>query len=104
VRGADVVFDTVGGETLQRSSAVLRPGGPLVTVVAGAEGTTNEATRAAFFIVQPNASQLAELARMIDAGELRPIVDAVFPLARTLEAYGHRTQRGKAVLRVIDRS
>ena len=104
VRGADVVFDTVGGETLQRSSAVLQPGGRLVTVAAYGEGTTNAATRAAFFIVQPNASQLAELARMTDAGEFRPIVDAAFPLARALEAYGHRTQRGKAALRVIDRS
>jgi NADPH:quinone reductase-like Zn-dependent oxidoreductase len=104
VRDVDVVFDTVGGETLQRSWAVLKPGGKLVTVAADAEGTRTAAVRAAFFIVEANSAQLAELARLIDAAQLRPIVDAVFPLARAREAYEHRTKRGKAVLRMLGQS
>jgi NADPH:quinone reductase-like Zn-dependent oxidoreductase len=104
VHDVDVVFDAVGGQTLQRSWAVLRPGGKLVTVAADAERPASDATRDAFFIVQANARQLTELARLIDAGELRPVVDAVFPLARARDAYEHRTQRGKAVLRVVDRA
>jgi len=102
VRDVDVVLDTVGGETLQRSWAVLKPGGKLLTVAADSEGTASPAVRAAFFIVEANAPQLAELARLVDAGQLRPIVDAVFPLARAREAYAHRTAHGKAVLQVLD--
>jgi NADPH:quinone reductase-like Zn-dependent oxidoreductase len=101
-RDVDVVFDAVGGDTLQRSWSVLKPGGQLVTVAASGEATPSAAVRDAFFIVEPNAAQLAELARMIDGGTLRPIVDAVFPLARARDAYVHRTRRGKAVLQIID--
>jgi len=98
VRNVDVVFDTVGGETLGRSQAVLAPGGRLVTVAAG---QPQDETHAAFFLVRADAGQLAELARMLDAGILRPIVDAVFPLARAADAYTHRTTSGKAVIRVV---
>jgi NADPH:quinone reductase-like Zn-dependent oxidoreductase len=38
---------------------------------------------------------------MLDAGLLRPIVDAVFSLARAADAYTHRTTSGKAVIRVV---
>lgn len=103
VHSVDVVFDTVGGETLQRSWVVLKPGGKLITVAAAGEDTPTEAIRDAFFIVQANSAQLAKLARLIDAGQLRPVVDAVFPLERAREAYEHRARRGKAVLRVLDR-
>jgi NADPH:quinone reductase-like Zn-dependent oxidoreductase len=102
VHDVDVVFDMVGGETLQRSSAVLKSGGKLVTVAAAGERTPSGVGLDAFFIVEANSAQLAELARLIDAGRLRPVVDAVFPLARARAAYEHRTQRGKAVLRIVD--
>jgi len=94
----DVVFDTVGGATLQRSWSVLKPGGKLVTIAAAEEGTRDAAVRQAFFIVEPNSAQLSELARLIDAGALRACVDAEFPLAEARAAYTHRTRRGKAVL------
>jgi NADPH:quinone reductase-like Zn-dependent oxidoreductase len=102
VHDVDVVFDTVGGETLQRSALVLKPGGKLVTVAAESEGTPSVARHDAFFIVEASSAQLAELARLIDAGQLRPFVDAVFPLAHAREAYEHRARRGKAVLLVTD--
>jgi NADPH:quinone reductase-like Zn-dependent oxidoreductase len=60
VRDVDVVFDTVGGETLERSWGVLKPGGRLVTVAASGERTTDERIRAAYFIVEPSRTQLAE--------------------------------------------
>lgn len=102
VRDVDVVFDTVGGETLARSWGVLKPGGRLVTVGASAEQTTDERVRAAFFIVEPSRAQLAEVARLIDAGTLRPVVGGVFPLAEARQAYQHKALRGKVVLRVVD--
>src|SRR5262249_34187225 len=90
VHGLDVVFDTVGGETLERSWGVLKPGGRLVTVAASGEQTTDERVRAAYFIVEPSRAQLTEIARLIDGGALRPVVGAVFPLAEARQAYQHK--------------
>jgi NADPH:quinone reductase-like Zn-dependent oxidoreductase len=101
-RDVDVVFDTVGGETLERSWGVLKPGGRLVTIAASGEGTQDPRTREAFFIVQRNRAQLAEIARLIDAGPLRPVVDKVFPLAQGRQAYEHKPVHGKVVLGVGD--
>ncbi|HEY7322469.1 MAG TPA: NADP-dependent oxidoreductase [Candidatus Binatia bacterium] len=102
VRDVDVVFDTVGGETLERSWSVLKPGGKLITVAASGESTTDERVRAAYFIVEPNRAQLTEIARLIDGGALRPVVGAVFPLADAQQAYRYKPVHGKVVLRVTD--
>ena len=102
VRDVDVVFDTVGGETLARSWSVLRSGGKMISIAASEEQSREPRVRDAFFIVEASQSQLEEVARLIDAGALRPIVGAVFPLARAQEAYEHKPPRGKAVLRVVD--
>src|SRR5689334_15115185 len=102
VRDVDVVFDTVGGETLERSWGVLKPGGRLVTVAASGEQTTDERIRAAYFIVEPSRTQLEEIAGLIDGGTLRPVVGAVFPLAEARQAYQHKPVRGKVVLRMVD--
>jgi NADPH:quinone reductase-like Zn-dependent oxidoreductase len=101
VRDVDVVFDTVGGETLEKSWDVLKPGGRLVTV-ADPGVTADERSRAAYFIVEPNRTQLAEIARLIDMDALRPVVGAVFPLAEARQAYQHKPNHGKVVLRVVD--
>jgi NADPH:quinone reductase-like Zn-dependent oxidoreductase len=101
-RDVDVVFDTVGGETLERSWGVLKPGGRLVTTAASGEQTTDERVRAAYFIVEPSRTQLSEIARLIDGGALRPVVGVVFPLAEARQAYQHKPSHGKVVLRVVD--
>ena len=104
VRDVDVVLDAVGGLVTERSWPVLRPGGLLVTIVRQPpEWTAGRAARGLFFLVEPNRSQLVELARLIDAGVVRPIVEAVLPLDRAREAYerGIRDHpRGKLVLAV----
>jgi NADPH:quinone reductase-like Zn-dependent oxidoreductase len=97
-RDVDVVFDTVGGETLARSWGVLRPGGRMVTVAAAGERTEDARERDAFFIVEPSRPQLVRVAGMIDAGELRPVVGATFPIADAARAYRHKPERGKVVL------
>lgn len=97
-RELDVVLDTVGGETLERSWRVLRPGGRLVTVAASGEQTTDPRVRDAFFIVQPSRAQLANVARLIDAGDLRALVGAVHDLADARSAYESRPSHGKNVV------
>jgi NADPH:quinone reductase-like Zn-dependent oxidoreductase len=100
----DVVFDTVGGETLERSWSVLKSSGRLVTVATQSESSADQRVRDAFFVMEPNRAQLVEIAHLIDAGELRPPkVAAVFLLAQAQEAYARAQQGhldGKIALRV----
>jgi NADPH:quinone reductase-like Zn-dependent oxidoreductase len=95
----DLVFDTAGGELLAHSTAVLREGGRLVSVAEEPSGG------GVYFIVGPNREQLAEIGHLADGGELRPLVDSVFPLDQAQAAFEHSMQpgkRGKVVLRVLD--
>jgi NADPH:quinone reductase-like Zn-dependent oxidoreductase len=100
----DVVFDTVGGETLRRSWEVLKSNGRMVTIAAGGEAATEDRVKDAFFIVQPNRPQLIEIGHLIDTGQLKPVVDAVVTLAQTAAAYAGRAGksqgRGKVVVEV----
>lgn len=100
VRQVDVIFDTVGGDTLQRSWSVLAPHGRLVTIAASEEDSQDQRNRDAFFIVEPRRDELEEIARLIDAGQVRPIVGPEFALADAVSAYRTKPPRGKAVLRV----
>src|SRR4051812_35247244 len=97
VAPVDLVFDTVGGERLRRSGAVLRPGGRLVSVAQeppdGGE----------YFTVEPNRDQLRSIARLADAGALRRPSVEIFPLTSAREAFARsleRGRRGKVVLAV----
>ena len=104
VSGMDVVFDTVGGETLQRSWGVLKPGGRMITIAADAETTTDDRVKQAFFIVEPNHEQLARIGDLLEAGDLHPVVDAVLPLSQASAAFTgevrQRQGRGKLVVAV----
>lgn len=101
-RDMDVVFDTVGGDTLDRSWSVLKPGGRLVTIATSVESTSDPRQREAFFIVRTDREQLNEVGRLIDAGQLRPVVDRVFPLAEARQAFEHKPAHGKVVISVAD--
>ncbi len=104
----DVVFDTVGGETLQRSWGILKPGGRMITIAADSEATVDERVKQAFFIVEPNREQLRRIGDLLDAGDLHPVVDAVVPLSQASAAYTgavhDRIGRGKIVVAVTRRS
>lgn len=92
----DVVFDTVGGETRDRSWRVLKPGGRMVTVASDAEKSSDERVRKAFFIVEPNQRQLYEIACLLETGRLRTVVRAVLPFAQAPDAYsGELTNQGR---------
>ena len=99
----DVVFDTVGGETLDRSWGLLKPGGRVVTVFSGYEEHPEQRVKDAFLIVEPNRQQLAAVAEMLDAGKLKAFVKAVVPLDKAAEAYTgavRTTAVGKIVVAV----
>lgn len=102
VRDVDVVLDTVGGDTRDRSWGILRKGGQLVTIAADAERLTQPRVRDAFFIVEPNRVQLIKISRLIDTGVIRPIMGAVFSMENFRQAYDQKPVRGKHVLRIAE--
>ncbi len=91
---ADVVFDLVGGDILARSPALLRPGGTLVSVVSPQPPADRDDIRKLFFIQEASRTQLTELARLVDEGQLRPQVGGVYPLAQAVEAYSAKAAGG----------
>jgi len=101
----DVVFDTMSGDTRERSWQVLKKGGILVTTLPPLppeETFKAYGVKAAAMMVQPSSSQLGEIAELIDSGHVRPHVQTVLPLqeaaqAHTLSEAGH--VRGKIVLK-----
>jgi NADPH:quinone reductase-like Zn-dependent oxidoreductase len=104
VRDVDVVFDAVGGDTLERSWGVLKPGGRMITIAADGEGTTDQRVKDAFFIVEPNQKQLVEIAKQLDAGQLKAFVKTIVPLNEASSAYSgavrDKSRHGKIVITV----
>ena len=99
----DVVFDVIGGEIPQRSTALVRAGGTLVTI-AEPPAVQPESGRAIFFVVEADRSQLTELAQRLRDGRLTSNVGSVRPLAEAPAAFGPDAPRvsGKTVTRVTE--
>ncbi|MFF9507706.1 NADP-dependent oxidoreductase [Streptomyces sp. NPDC014724] len=96
----DVVFDVIGGDILDRSAALVRAGGTLVTIAMPPNVQPKDG-RAVFFVVEPDRARLTDLAARLRDGRLRPVVGAVRPLAETPAAFapGNRIP-GKTIIRV----
>jgi NADPH:quinone reductase-like Zn-dependent oxidoreductase len=99
----DLVFDVLGGDVLQRSVALVRAGGTLVTIaepppVQPADG------RAVFFVVEPDRPQLAAIAQRLRAGSLVVDVGAVRPLPEAPAALGPDAPHvhGRTIIRVAE--
>lgn len=103
----DAVLDPVGKETLARSYGVVKKGGIVMSLVARPDPVEIEkhGIRGASISAHPDAEDLAEIAQLIDAGKIKPIVTEVLPLSEAIaaqrQAATHHT-RGKIVLRVAD--
>ena len=97
----DLVFDTVGGEALRRSPAVIRDGGRLVSVAEEPPPDPERGITTSYFVVEPNRGQLAELTRLADDGAVKPAVDSTYSLENGREAFERLAgpgKRGKVVL------
>jgi NADPH:quinone reductase-like Zn-dependent oxidoreductase len=96
----DVVFDVIGGQILERSTALVRAGGTLVTIAAPPAVQPGNG-RAVFFVVEPDRAQLVELAQRLRDGRIKPLVGAVRPLAEAPAAFapGQRTH-GKTIIQI----
>ncbi|MBN7304463.1 NADP-dependent oxidoreductase [Mycobacteroides abscessus subsp. bolletii] len=126
LRDYDVVLDTQGGETLNKSLQVLKPGGRVISVAGppepgfarefGANWLLVQAMRAlsfsvrrkakrrsvnySFLFMTANGNQLRELGALVDSGVIRPIIDRVFPFDSTLDALAY-VENGRATGKVV---
>ena len=129
LRDYDAVLDTQGGETLEKSLRVLRPGGKLISISGppdpdfakeiGATWIIGLAMRLlsyrirssakrhhvsySFLFMRPSADQLRKIGSLIEAGVIRPVVDRVFPFESTKEALAYVEKghaKGKVVIKV----
>jgi NADPH:quinone reductase-like Zn-dependent oxidoreductase len=104
--GVDVVLDTVGGETQQRSLRVLKRGGILVSAVSPVPESLPEryGVRAAYFIVDITTERLDKISELFDTGKLVTAVGTVLPLEEASVAHdmlgGAPDKHGKIVLSV----
>ncbi|WP_461163011.1 NADP-dependent oxidoreductase [Arthrobacter sp. R4-81] len=125
--GYDLVLDSLGGETLQKSLRVLRPGGMAIGISGppdpafAREAGLNPLLRLAitglsagirrqarklgvsyeFLFMRASGDQLRQITALIDSGALRPIVGRVFPFDQTAQALQGLEKggiRGKAVI------
>ena len=106
-RNVDLVLDPVGRDTLARSYGVVKKGGIVVTIVSRCDEAElkKHEIRGASLSSHPDANELTEITKLIDAGKIKPIVSQVLPLADAAkadtQAETHHT-RGKIVLKIAD--
>jgi NADPH:quinone reductase-like Zn-dependent oxidoreductase len=106
-KDVDCVLDPVGKDTLARSYAVVKKGGIILALVArpDPEELKKHEIRAAGISAKPSAKDLSEIAQLIDAGKIKPIVTQIRPLNEAIaaeqQAETHHT-RGKVVLRIAE--
>jgi NADPH:quinone reductase-like Zn-dependent oxidoreductase len=124
--GYDVVLDSLGGENLEKSLTVIKPGGQAIGVagppdpgfakqlgapqfIGVAMGLLSRKIHKqarklgvsyAFLFMQANGAQLRELAALYDAGRLRPLIDKTFPFDQTLQALAY-VEQGRANGKVV---
>lgn len=103
VKDVDAVLDTVGDDTTNRSAAVLKKGGILVSIAGDPDPAkfAERGVRVANHLVEPNGKQLEKIAALLDAGTVKPHVSVELPLKDAAKAHQQSEtgrSRGKIVL------
>jgi NADPH:quinone reductase-like Zn-dependent oxidoreductase len=85
----DVVLDSIGGDTQQRSFLVLKEGGHLVAITQppSQEEAARHHVSAAMMRLAPSADALDRLARLLEAKTIRPDIANVYPLQDAAQAW-----------------
>lgn len=100
----DAVLDTVGGETVQRCSAAVRPGGRLVSV-ASTQLPQRAGMQSVFFYAEVTSERLRTLTDLFETRKISPRVGSVLPLAEARSAHemlaGAPHKNGKIVLQLL---
>ncbi|KAH8902875.1 NAD(P)-binding protein [Coniochaeta sp. PMI_546] len=107
-RGVDLVVDTVGGRSLASSWSAVRPGGAIVSIcsppdMAKPAGVEKRLSRSLFFVLETSGANLAEIAGLLEAGKVHPLIDSVWSLEeyeKAFERLDSGQARGKVVIKV----
>lgn len=105
-KDVDVVLDTVGGDTLERSLDIVRRGGVVASSVSPPDParTASRGIHSAFFYVSVDTATLMQIAELLDSGDIKPNVGDVLPLSQARLAHemlgGKPHKRGKIVLTI----
>jgi NADPH:quinone reductase-like Zn-dependent oxidoreductase len=102
VKDVDLVFDTVGGETLERAYGLLKRGGILATI-AGAPSQEKEkqfGIRTAWFSAQTSSQLLQQFAQLIVEGQVKVFIQKTFPLHEAKQAH-ETSQSGHGLGRIV---
>ena len=102
LRDMDVVLDTIGGEVQDKSWKTIKPGGRLLSIVQTPDEAvaTSHGVTASFYFIEPDRSQLEEMARLADAGKLVVNIDSEFSLDQVADAH-KRSESGRAQGKII---
>ena len=107
VPDVDVVLDPIGKQTLARSYGIVKKGGIIMSLVSSVDKAElqKHEIRGTGIASHADAQDLADIAQLIDAGKIKPVVTKVLPLSDAVaaqrQAATHHT-RGKVVLRIAD--
>jgi NADPH:quinone reductase-like Zn-dependent oxidoreductase len=106
VSNYDLVFDTIGGETLSRSFEVLKKGGTVVSVKDQDKEGLAEKYGVGFewFFMWPDGEMLTELGRLISEGTIKTVIDSTYPMDQAAAAFDRLATgraKGKIVVSVI---
>jgi len=127
--GYDVVLGTIRGDSIEKSTQILKPGGKIVSLIGPLDAafarsrrlnvllslvfglmsrkimrlTKNRGLIYSFLFVRPDGDQLAQIGKLIEAEQIRPVIDKVFPFIETKEALDYLGQghaKGKVVVKM----
>jgi NADPH:quinone reductase-like Zn-dependent oxidoreductase len=105
-KGVDFVFDTIGGDTIERSPLAMTEFGRLATIVDIPKPQSllehwGKSTTIHFVFTRQNRAKLDALRALIERGQIKPLVDSIIPLGEVAKAHERVEQggvRGKVVL------
>ncbi|EML9494124.1 qor [Enterobacter ludwigii] len=127
--GYDIVLGTIRGDAIEKSTQILKPGGKIVSLIGPLDTafarerhlnvflrfvlgllsrkimrlSTKRGLTYSFLFVRPDGSQLSQIAELMDAQRIKPVIDNVFPFAETGDAFAYLARghaKGKVVVKI----
>ena len=127
--GYDIVLGTIRGDAIEKSTQILKPGGTIVSLIGPLDAafarerhlnvflrfvlglmsrkimrlSKKRGLTYSFLFVRPDGSQLSQIAELMDAQRIKPVIDNVFPFAETGDAFAYLARghaKGKVVVKI----
>ncbi|AEW73994.1 NADP-dependent oxidoreductase [Enterobacter ludwigii] len=127
--GYDIVLGTIRGDAIEKSTQILKPGGKIVSLIGPLDAafarerhlnvflrfvlglmsrkimrlSKKRGLTYSFLFVRPDGSQLSQIAELMDAQRIKPVIDNVFPFAETGDAFAYLARghaKGKVVVKI----